>query len=407
MNLFAVLTLVFVASFALKEILRRLGVPAVVSQISVGIALGVPVLKAAIFDSPSLSLIDSLSQLGIIFLLFLAGWEIDLRKVMSCAKDAFLIAFSSAFFSFILGFGFLYLFFGDMISSGGFDPIISSLIFGICLSVTAEGTTVKVLMDLKVIKSRVAAVILGAGAIDDIIEVLGMVIVLGLAHVDANMELIYLPLDIVFFSLVVFLVFSIGSRVLTYIERKETDVDFFMLVLIMMFGLVSLSEFLHLGYLIGAIMGGFLIQLIITRRKSNLNADRVEEDEIFEGLKLITLAFLAPFFFINIGLNFDFNMLLVNPGLFVGAVLVACAGKVLGTMILKPLTKLSWSQLYIIGWGMNSRGAVELIMAITAYSAKLIPVEVFSALVATSVMTTLIFPFIIENRIKANPRVMN
>jgi Kef-type K+ transport system membrane component KefB len=69
--------------------------------------------------------------------------------------------------------------------------------------------------------------------------------------------------------------------------------------------------------------------------------------------------------------------------------------------------KLSFRQLYLIGWGMNSRGAVELVIALLALNYGLLTQEVFSALVAMAIITTLVFPFVLQREIKKNPSAMD
>jgi Kef-type K+ transport system membrane component KefB len=86
---------------------------------------------------------------------------------------------------------------------------------------------------------------------------------------------------------------------------------------------------------------------------------------------------------------------------------IAMAGKLAGTFLTKPFTKLNWKQLHLIGWGMNSRGAIELALALIAFRSALIPVELYSSLVIMALTTTLIFPFVITRMIKKEPGLMN
>ena len=72
--------------------------------------------------------------------------------------------------------------------------------------------------------------------------------------------------------------------------------------------------------------------------------------------------------------------------------MIAFFGKMIGTLIIKPVSTLNWKQLYYTDWAMNSRGAAELVIALIAVQYNLFPLEIFSALVAMSIVTTLIFP---------------
>ena len=119
------------------------------------------------------------------------------------------------------------------------------------------------------------------------------------------------------------------------------------------------------------------------------------------------LLFVVPFFFISIGIHFDFNSLIINPFLVLIIIAIAITGKLLGTFLVKPFTKLSWKQLHLIGWGMNSRGAVELALVLIAFRSGLIPSELYSSLIVMALFTTLIFPFIIVSMIRKDPKLMD
>lgn len=74
--------LILIITFVMGLLFKRIAMPAVVGQITAGILLGIPFLKAFLFDTESaLIIIDFLAYLGIVFLLFLAGLEIDIEKI--------------------------------------------------------------------------------------------------------------------------------------------------------------------------------------------------------------------------------------------------------------------------------------------------------------------------------------
>jgi len=124
-------------------------------------------------------------------------------------------------------------------------------------------------------------------------------------------------------------------------------------------------------------------------------------------VKLIALGFIVPFFFVNVGLAFDLSTLSSNLPIIIATIAIAFFGKMIGTLIIKPVSTLSWKQLYYIGWAMNSRGAAELVIALIAMQYGLISLDIFSALVAMSIVTTLIFPPVLARGIKKNPGLMD
>ncbi len=386
-----VLAIVLGIAFLFNEAFKRLSLPPVVGQILGGLLLGVPVIKSFIFQSSeSFEIVDLLATLGILFLLLLVGLEIDIEKILQSSREGVLIAFSAAIVPLILGFALLRML--------GYS-VVASLIFGGALSVTAEGTTVKVLMDANALNTRLGAVIVSAGAIDDIFEVLFLSMVTIVGFGGSVFQLVYLPLEFLLFITAAFILFKLVSHALRRIEKRG-DVELFSMIIIFVLIMATLSEALQMGYLIGAIASGFLLQLSMRRLRKS------DEEEMVRVTRLITLAFVVPFFFVNIGLNFDYGYLFGNVLLMVLTVVIAFLGKIVGTIVVKPLSQLSVKQLYLIGWGMNSRGAVELVIALLALRHELITQEIFSALVAMAIITTLVFPFVLQREIRKDPKAM-
>jgi len=396
MEIFVLVPLILIVTFVMGLLFKRIGMPAVVGQILAGILLGIPFLRGILFDSESsLVIVDFLAYLGIIFLLFLAGLEIDIEKIRETSRESLMISLSSALVPFGLGFAFMMLVFP---SYGWF----TALVFGGAMMVTSEATKVKVLMDLNSLNTHLGAIMLAAGALDDIFEVLFLALVAVIGRGGGLLELAAIPVEIVIFVVIAFVFFKVASKVFRYLDRNGgNQAEIFSLVVIFIMVLAALSEGLGIGYLIGAIAGGFILQVAMRSIHEHHRKDMVKVTE------LIALGFIVPFFFANVGINFEFDTLFSSIGLLVATVVIAFSGKLLGCMLIKPLSRLTLKQLYYTGWAMNSRGAAELVIALAAKQLGLIPLEVFSALVAMSLITTLAFPPVLARGIKKNPGLMD
>lgn len=396
MQILTVIPIILIVAFLLAELFKRINLPPVIGQILAGLLFGIPVVENLLFgDTITLSIVDFLATLGILLLLFLAGLEIDIEKVKETSRDSILISFSSALLPFTLGFIMILVFFPQY----GF---LTALIFGGALMVTSEGTKVKVLMDLNSINTRLGAVMLAAGAIDDVFEVLFLAIVVVMAKGGDLLSLARIPVEIIIFVVIAFISFKVISRVIRYLDRKYgEETELFTTVMIFILVLAALSETLNVGYLIGAIAGGFLLQV------SMKDISRQHKRVLMTVIKLVSLGFVVPFFFVNVGLIFDANTLFSNVTLLAATVAVAFFGKLVGTLIVKPFSTLNLKQLYYVGWAMNSRGAAELVIALIAAQYGLIPPEIYSALVAMSLITTLVFPPVLSWGIRKNPGLMN
>jgi Kef-type K+ transport system membrane component KefB len=396
MEILAIVPIILIAAFILGELFKRVGLPTVVGQIIAGLLFGVPVIKELLFgEGSALVIIDFLATLGILLLLFLAGLEIEIEKIKETSRDSILISICSALIPFALGFIFVTVFFPEYGAMAG-------IIFGGALMVTSEGTNVKVLMDFNVLNTRLGAIMLAAGAIDDIFEVLFLALVVVLAKGGSLTDLAMVPVEMIIFLVVAFIAFKVISKILQQLEKRQgQETELFSIVLIFILVLAALSESLNVGYLIGAILGGFLLQASMKRISTK------NRTQLLNVIKLIAMGFVVPFFFVNVGLTFDINTFLANIPMIAVTLVIATLGKIVGTLIVKPVSSLSWKQLYYIGWGMNSRGAAELVIALIAVQYGLISPEIFSALVSMSLITTLILPPILARGIKKNPGLMD
>lgn len=395
-QILAIVPVILIVTFVLGELFKRTGLPSVVGQILAGILFGIPLFEDLFFgDAQAFLIIDFLATLGILLLLFLAGLEIDIDKVKETSRDSILVSLSSAIVPFMLGFVFVIGFFPEY-------GLLTALIFGGAMMVTSEGTKVRVLMGLNSLNTRLGAVMLAAGAIDNVFEVLFLSLVVILAKGGSFFELAMVPAEIAIFIVIAFVSFKAISKTLPYLDKLPgEETELFSIVMIFILVLAALSESLNVGYLIGAIVGGFLLQI------SMKGISRKHKSELINTIKLVALGFVVPFFFVNVGLRFDLNTFFSSTTLIVATVLIAFLGKMIGTLVVKPLSSLNLKQLYYIGWAMNSRGAAELVIALIAVQYGLIPLEIYSALVAMSIITTLIFPPVLARGIRKNPGLMD
>lgn len=221
-------------------------------------------------------------------------------------------------------------------------PVLISLTIGICMSITAEATKAEVLIELKKLKTKLGSLMMGAGIIDDLI---GMFL------------------------------FSFACYWFTKtFATKEV--------------IILLSA-------ISAFFIGIAVHKFIGR-----------EEHVIPYLERFLLIFIIPFFFVSMGIHFSLQSLTLSPLMLILIATLAILGKILGVLFSKPFTKLRFKQLYLVGWGMNSRGAVELAIAFTAFKVGLLNTNIYSSLVVMALVTTLIFPFFVRGMIKKEPSIM-
>ncbi len=381
-----IILLCLTASYLLSEFFEGLKLPRVLGSLLVGVVLGLPVVYQFLFTPSSIDLLKAFSDLGLIFLMFYVGLQLEFSDIKKDSKKAVHVAIFSSLLPFLLGFICMRLL--------GFDNL-AAIIVGACLSVTAEAVSIDILAELNILKTRLGEIIVAAGTLDDIVEVLLVSLLVTFIHSMKNpgLGIFVIILDIIiFFILVYFAGYFLIPFVLKFISKKRQKIDLFVFSLILSLFMATASEYLGIGSLLGALLAGMTMRYSLVKSKGGI----MKEKQITEIIEITTFGFMAPFFFIWIGMQSDFTFLLTNPLLGIVVTLAAFGGKLFGSVIGNWIGKGSLLEGITIGWGMNTRGEVELIAAELARQSSLISNEVFSALVFMAFTTTIISPILFK-----------
>lgn len=382
-----ILTIVLTISFALSLLFRRYKYPDVIAQICAGLLLGIPILKNIFFSANNV--VQVFSEIGIIFLLLLTGMEVNYKKLLNEKKEIIIVAVFSFIIPFTLGYICMILL--------GYSKTVA-IIVGFALSLTAEGTKLKLLLDYNLIRTKIGEIIIGAGIADDFFEIIGLSFVL-FNIIGTTVHWFKFPIEIIGFSIIMFILLKYLPRLLENIKRTTNEIEDFTLVIILGLMTAFIAQILDLGTIIGAFMGGIVVHKLFNTEE--------EEKTMLKDLKMITFGFIVPFFFVNIGLQFNYDKLFTDNLLFIVILGVAIIGKLIGSIIVSFFSDITLKQSMLIGWAMNSRGAVELIIVGIAKANNIIPDTIFNAIVLMTIITTMLFPLILKRTLKNNPDIMN
>ena len=388
--------LAFFLAYAISTLFKKLDVSEMVGEITAGIILGVPIVKYGLLDSKAINTIGALGEIGALLLLALAGLEIELDKLRKASKEGVAIALLSFIVPFTLGYAYT--------SSLGYDWK-GAFIVGIVLGVTAEEITTKVYMELGILNTRIGAVTLLAAVVDDVMEVIALALALALIE-SGNLHGVAFKLTI---YAVAYLALSYALSVATAVVLRRYRADkseylWFYLALLLLYS--ALGAVFELGPVIGAILGGFFLQYSVHRAAKD-RPDLLEaNDEVVETLERLLMGFLVPFFFLVVGLEFNIKYIIEYPVELVVITIIAFLGKIGGTLLAKPFSRLSLRQLWFIGWGMNARGTLGMILTLIALRYNLIGPELYTTIVAMAMITTIAFPFVVKAEYRRNPRIV-
>ncbi|MBU1090177.1 cation:proton antiporter [Patescibacteria group bacterium] len=200
-------------------------------------------------------------------------------------------------------------------------------------------------------------------------------------------------------------------EVLLEFKKLKTKVGATMMTAGIIDDLLGLAFFVAITYYLGGarIAENFLIVAAVVAFFAGIILQKAigRKHPWLKNFERILDYFLIPFFFVAIGLHFDFGAILLNPLILIAVIGTALIGKLAGTLLAKPFASFDWKQLYLIGWAMNSRGAIEMAFALIALNTKLVSAELYSALIVMALFTTLLFPVMFVRILEKNPKIMN
>ena len=144
--------------------------------------------------------------------------------------------------------------------------------------------------------------------------------------------------------------------------------------------------------LIGALAAGILVRQTIF----GTEIPRWEEHDVARSIHIMSFGFLIPLFFVWIGVRTDIFAVAQSLPLILTLVVITTVGTVLGSALAIRITHGSWKEAWAVGWGLNPKGDVDLVIAVLALSAGVITDALFSAVVIMSLIVTIISPIIFK-----------
>lgn len=371
------------------EAARKLHQPAVIGEIIAGILLGPTVLGMlqpewfeALYPTGSGAgvVLTGLVQIAVVMLLFIAGLEVDLHIVWQQGRQAVTTSFFGLIIPFSIGFTFPY-FFSEFFGINDVNARLTFALFmGTAMAITALPVIVRILMDLNIFKSRMGLLVVASAMVDDLVGWLIFSVILGLiGKGGGSMPLINtVILTIGYAAFMLTIGRGILNRLLPWVNKKLAWPG----------GVLSIS--LALCFLAGAfteyigihaIFGAFIMGVALG-----------DSEHFSERAKEIVHQFInnifAPLFFVSIGLrvnfiaNFDAVLTLV-------IILIAFTGKIIGSGLGARIGGFSWKESLAAGFGMNARGAMEIILGLIALENGLINEKVFVSLVIMALVTSM------------------
>jgi Kef-type K+ transport system membrane component KefB len=383
------LSLMLVMGRIFAELARRFKQPAVVGELIAGIIIGPTVLGLIQPDwfqllfpleSSSGIVLAGLVQVAVIMLLFIAGLEVDLHIVWQQGRQSILTSLFGLVIPFLFGFILPFAFPDFFGIANAQEHFTFALFMGTAMAISALPVIVRILMDLNLFKSRIGLLVVASAMVDDVIGWLIFSVLLSMiGKGGAKMPFINtLLLTVGFAALMLTVGRALLNRLLPWMNKKLAWPGGVLSVsLALCFAGAAFTEYIG----IHAIFGAFIIGVSLG-----------DSEHFSERAKEIVHQFInnifAPLFFVSIGLrvnfatNFDFWLTLI-------IIAIAFSGKILGAGLGTRLGGFTWRESLAAGFGLNARGAMEIILGIVALENGLINEKVFVSLVIMALITSM------------------
>jgi Kef-type K+ transport system membrane component KefB len=362
------LFVIFAAAKVAGEGFRRVGQPPVIGELLVGVLLGARSL-GVIHDS---EVHRVLQELGAIVLLFMIGLDTTPGDIRRVGSRSLTVGASGIVLPFACGLAF------TLATGRGSDE---ALFIGAAMVATSVGITARVLADLGVVHEIESRIILGAAVIDDVLGLLVLAIVSGLAQDNLSpAHIAGLGIGSVAF---VAIVGVYGHRAIDVaadrIGGSELRRAPLVIAIGICLGLSALAGTIGLAAIIGAFLAGMAF------------SERAGEWQLEEQIEPV-YQLLVPFFFVITGAQVD-PAAFTEPetlGLVAAVTTLAVVGKLAGCGL--AAWGMERRSMAIIGTGMVPRGEVGIIVASVGLATDMLGPRLYAVIVAMSIITTVIAP---------------
>ncbi|MBL8953026.1 MAG: cation:proton antiporter, partial [Myxococcaceae bacterium] len=372
-------------SRALGWLMKPLGQPLVIAEVTAGILLGpsllgwvAPEAMAFLFPPASLPGLKLLSQVGLVLFMFLIGLEVDWSQLKGRGKSSVVISHASIVVPFILGSALAFAM-RDAYSSAAV-PFLSFVLFmGVAMSITAFPVLARILSERQLLGSRVGAMAIACAAVDDVTAWCLLAAVVAVSRFHGLASVVWtLGLSLAFIALLLLVVRPVLRR---YSQRRSGAPTPSAIAVTLLFLLACSGATELIG--IHALFGAFLFGVAMPKDNGFAAA-------LAERLETVAVVLLLPLFFAFSGLRTQLG-LLSDPadwGVTLAIIALATLGKFGGSTVAARLTGVPWREASAVGVLMNTRGLVELVVLNIGFDLGVINSTVFTMLVVMALVTT-------------------
>ena len=372
MELYILLALIYFSALSLGVLLERFRIPWIFSALFLGVAFK----ELGLFSSSlSSSTFDVLSNLGMLFMLFIIGFEIDVREIIKQGKfiiesTLFITLFAALLGVLLLYYGFHYSF-------------IVSLVVSLSFATVGEAVLIPILDELKIVRTKLGELIISIGTMDDAIEIVALLLVSAMIGTKSsiNIENTIIALT----TLLLLTILLIKSRRFITREFGIRTIKYHLLgiSLLVFFLFLAIGKYAE-ATAIAALLSGITLSNFLPRYL----LEKIESE-----IRILAYGFFGPIFFLWVGATISLSSVVDAPLLAAAIFFVASVSKIVAS-VLASSGKIGFKPSLLLGTGLCVRFSTSLVIVKILYEAKVIDLALYSALVTVSAISTVAMPLI-------------
>ncbi|OYT43282.1 MAG: hypothetical protein B6U88_01435 [Candidatus Aenigmarchaeota archaeon ex4484_56] len=375
LNTFLFLSIIFIFTFLIGKVIEKIKVPWVFAALILGFLLAIYNPFRSITAS---SEFNFLANLGMYFLLFIIGFELNLKKIKEKSKFIFSATFFIIFFEAVFGSLLVHIVFNY--------PWLVSILIALSFATVGEAVLIPILDEFKIVTTRLGQVIVGIGCLDDMIEVFTLIFLVLLVGSNAYTQL---DIGMVLGSLFTLFVLTIG-----FTKLKEEGIKFrfgsietlFLFTTFIFFLFLGIGEYAESAPL-AALLAGISLKTFIPEKRLELIENEV---------KTMCYGFFAPIFFLWVGAAMDISYIFAYPLLVLIVAVVSIGSKLLGSYIIGR-KELGSKQSVLLGMGLCVRFSTSIVIIKILFDSGIIHNDIYSVILASTVLFTFFIPILFSN----------
>ncbi|MBM7561289.1 cation:proton antiporter [Fusibacter tunisiensis] len=365
------LALILLAANVAGKLSEKFKQPAVMGQILIGLVLGAGLMEKT-------EIIEQFAQIGVVFLMFIAGLETDVKELLASIKSSSLIALGGIVFPAFLVFAGMMIVFPN-------QSMLVALFLGIVSTATSVSISVQTLREIHQLRTKQGLMILGAAIIDDIAGIILLTLLVGLVKPGASSSVGVVTLKIVAFFTILY---AVGFVVVKFLRKIKDDVvgdeQIIVFSIILCFILAFMSEEFGVAAITGAYFAGVIFSMTSFKHRVSHDVNKVSN------------LLFTPIFFVGIGM--DINLSAAATAVGVGSLLIVMGiiGKIVGCGLGARLSGFTLDDSLQIGVGMVPRAEVAIIVANLGLQMAILSEKDMAATVVMVLVTTLVTPSMLK-----------